>query len=209
VAALARGLVVALACAALPVTAAAQMRGMPVYNSGFGIGAGAALDAGFANDAAGGGTTLGASASAGLGFIGVTAGVSVGKVNDKTVWSPGVAASLRLFGGPLLPFRVTLQAGAAQWSEGVVTSMHVPVSLGLAANIPIPGIAIRPWIAPRFDYVTTSFENSDVSATELGMSGGIEVGMLSGITVRAAYDRLFVDGNPGILSLGVAMSLGR
>jgi hypothetical protein len=185
------------------------MRGLPVYNSGFGIGAGAALDAGFANDAAGGGTTLGASASAGLGFLGVTAGVSVGRVDDNTVWSPGVAASLRLFGGPLIPFRVTLQAGAAQWSEGVVTSTHVPVSLGLAAVIPTPGIAIRPWIAPRFDYVTTAFENSEVSSTELGISGGIEIGLLSGITVRAAYDRLFTDGNPGMLSLGLGMSLGR
>ncbi len=185
------------------------MRGMPVYNSGFGIGAGAALDAGFANDAAGGGTTLGASANAGLGFIGLTAGISVGKVNDNTVWSPGVAAAIRLFGGPLVPFRVTLQAGAAQWSQGVVTSTHVPVSLGLAATIPIPGVAIRPWIAPRFDYATTSFENSEASATELGISGGIEVGMLNGLIFRAAYDRLFTDGDPGILSLGIGMSLGR
>jgi hypothetical protein len=83
------------------------------------------------------------------------------------------------------------------------------VSLGVAAVIPVPGLAIRPWVAPRIDYQSTTFENSDVSRTEVGLSGGVEVSLLNGITIRTAYDRLFVDGDPGILSVGVGMSLGR
>lgn len=200
----------ALASALLfPVVLAAQVRGMPVVNSGFGLGAGVAVDAGFANDAAGGGTTLAATATTGLGFLGVSAAVSRGTVDDQTVWSPGVAVSLRVFGGPLVPLRVTLQGGAGQWNQGVVSTLHVPVSLGIAVVIPNPVFAIRPWLAPRIDYLTTSFGNSEHSATEFGVSGGIELGFLSGITVRAAYDRLFVDGDPGILSVGLGVSLGR
>jgi len=209
VAPLVRFLLAAVVVAVLPAAGAAQVRGLPVYNNGFGLSGGAALDVGLANEAAGDGTTLGASATAGLGFIGLTAAISVGRENDHTVWSPGVAIGARLFGGPLIPFRMTLLAGAAQWSRGVVTTTHVPVSLGLAAVIPNPGFAIRPWIAPRMDYSTTTFENSEISATEFGISGGIELGLLNGLTLRAAYDRLFTDAKPGILSLGVGMAMGR
>ncbi len=193
----------------LPSVINAQVRGIPVINSGFGVGAGVAADVGFANDAAGGGTAVAASASTGIGFIGLTGAISRSVVDDNTVWAPGGAVSLRIFGGPLIPFRVTLQAGGSIWKEGIVEQLHVPVSLGLAAVIPNPVFAIRPWIAPRIDHQVTTFENSEESRTELGISGGIELGFLSGMVIRAAYDRLLVDGDPGILSFGVGMSLGR
>jgi len=204
-----RRLALLLALALLPATATAQVRGLPVVNSGFGLGAGIAGDLGFANDAAGGGTTIGATASAGLGIIGITGSISRGEVNGKSVWSQGGSVSMRVFGGPLIPFRVTVQGGLAFWDEGIVEALHVPVSLGLAAVIPNPVFAIRPWIAPRIDYLSTTFENSEDSRTEFGISGGIELGFLSGLTLRTAYDRLLVDGDPGIFSIGVGMSLGR
>lgn len=187
----------------------AQARGLPVVNSGFGARGGMAADIGLGNDAAGTGTTLGASASAGAGFIGVSATVSRGTADDNTVWSQGVAVSMRLFGGPLIPFRVTLQAGAGRWSQGIVETVRLPLSLGLAAVIPNPAFAIRPWLAPRIDYQSTTFENSDVSSTDFGISGGIELGFLNGLTIRSAYDRLLVDDRPGIFSLGLGYSLGR
>ncbi|HRP08618.1 MAG TPA: hypothetical protein PLL69_09025 [Gemmatimonadales bacterium] len=196
-------------CLVLPAALNAQVRGIPVINSGFGIGAGVAAEVGFANDAAGGGTAVAASASTGLGFIGLTGAISRSVVDDNTVWSPGAAVSLRIFGGPLIPFRVTLLTGASYWKEGIVEQLHVPVSLGLAAVIPNPVFAIRPWIAPRIDHQVTTFENSEDSRTELGISGGIELGFLSGMVIRAAYDRLLVDSDPGILSFGVGFSLGR
>lgn len=190
-----------------PLTA--QVRGLPVVNSGFGVGASIGADVGFANDAAGGGTTVGANLATGLGILGISGAVSRGSVDDKSIWSQGVAVSLRIFGGPLIPFRVTLQGGAAIWDEGIVDVMHVPVSLGLAAVIPNPAFAIRPWIAPRVDYLNTTFENSETSRTEFGISGGIELGFLNGLTIRTAYDRLFVDGDPGVFSVGLGFGIGR
>jgi len=190
-----------------PLTA--QVRGLPVVNSGFGVGASVGADVGFANDAAGTGTTVGANVATGVGILGISGAVSRGSVDDKSIWSQGVAVSLRLFGGLLIPFRVTLQGGAAIWDEGIVDVMHVPVSLGLAAVIPNPAFAIRPWIAPRVDYLNTTFENSETSRTELGISGGIELGFLNGLTIRTAYDRLFVDGDPGVFSVGLGFGIGR
>lgn len=192
-----------------PIAIGAQARGLPLVNSGFGTGGGMAADVGFGNDAAGTGTTIGASATAGGGFIGLSATVSRGTADDNAVWSQAVAVSMRLFGGPLIPFRVTLQAGAGRWNQGIVETVRLPLSLGLAAVIPNPAFAIRPWLAPRIDYQSTTFENSDVSSTDFGISGGIELGFLNGLTIRSAYDRLLVDSKPGIFSLGLGFSLGR
>ena len=198
-----------VAALTFPVVATAQVRGLPLVNSGIRNGGSLAADMGFGNDAAGTGTTLGITATTGMGFIGASAAVSRGRNLDNTVWSQAVSLSFRLVGGAMAPFRVTLQAGAGRWGEGVVETVRLPVSLGVAAVIPVPGVAIRPWLAPRIDYQSTTFENSDLSRTEFGLSGGLEVALLNGITMRTAYDRLFIDGDPGILSVGVGMSLGR
>jgi hypothetical protein len=202
-----------LAALSLPATATAtataQVRGLPIVNSGIRNGGGVAADVGFGNDASGTGTTLGLTATTGMGFIGASASVSRGSNQGNSVWSQAVALSFRLLGGPMMPFRLTLQAGAGRWGEGVVETVRLPVSLGVAAVIPVPGVAIRPWLAPRLDYQSTTFENSDLSRTEFGLSGGLEVALLNGVTIRTAYDRLFIDGDPGILSVGVGMSLGR
>jgi hypothetical protein len=200
-----------IAALVLPTALAAQARGLPVVNSGFASGSGVAADIGFGNDAAGSGTTFGVTASTVMSIVGISASVSRGSggVDTDAVWSQAVAVSLRLFGGPLIPFRVTLQGGVGRWGQGIVETVHVPVSLGLAAVIPNPAFAIRPWLAPRLDYQTTTFENSSVSRTEPGVSGGIELGFLNGLTIRSAYDRLFSDDKPGIFSLGAGFTLGR
>lgn len=194
---------------AVPAVATAQARGLPLINSGIRSGGAIAADVGFGNDASGLGTTLGATVTTGMGFLGVSATLSRGTNLDNTVWSQAVAVSLGLLGGRMAPFRVTLQAGAGRWGQGIVETVHFPLSLGIAGVIPNPAFAIRPWLAPRLDYQGTTFENSDVSRTEFGLSGGIELEFLNGLTVRTAYDRLFVDGDPGVLSLGVGLSLGR
>jgi hypothetical protein len=189
--------------------AAAQARGLPFVNSGVRTGSSIVAEVGFGNDASATGTTFGATATTGMGLVGISATVSRGRNLDNAVWSQAVAIGLRLFGGPLVPFRVTLQAGVGRWGEGVVETVRTPVSLGLAAVIPNPAFAIRPWLAPRIEYQSTTFENSDLSHTGFGLSGGIELGFLNGMSVRSSYDRLFVDGDPGVLSVGVGMSLGR
>jgi hypothetical protein len=195
----------------LPALASAQVRGLPVVNNGAASGVGIGAEIGLPNDEAGGGTTLGASAGLGMGPLGLTAAVSRSTPdNGATVWSQGAALSLRLFGGPLVPFRVTLQGGAAIWDEGAIDGLHVPLSVGFAATIPNPLFAIRPWIAPRIDLVRTELNGvSDGTVSEFGISGGIELGFITGLAIRVAYDRILTDDSPSILSFGVGFALGR
>ena len=188
--------------------AAAQVLGLPVVNSGAPTGISVGADIGFANDQYyGGGTGVGAHASVGLGFFGVSGMISRFAPNGggSAIWAPGASATLRLIGGPLIPFRITMQAGASQWSQGSVQVTHVPLSIGLAATIPNPAFAIKPWIAPRID-ITNASGGGGTNAN-FGISGGVELSFLNGILIRATYDRVPAnDGSPSIFSLGLGFS---
>lgn len=206
-----RALVLALLGGALvQAPVAAQSLGLPVVNNGVPTGLNLAVDAGFSNADAGKATTLGASASLGIGFLGVTGTISHWnpKAGDA-VWAPGVSGSLRLLGGPLIPLRVMAQAGVSHWEIAGNKYTHVPVGIGFAATIPSPGFAIKPWIAPRIDVVRSSAgagtdNNTD---TRFGISGGIELALLNGLSIRAAYDRVSAKiGKPSIFALGVGFA---
>lgn len=199
----------------------AQVLGLPVVNNGVPTGIAFAADVGFANDDAGKGTALGASAAFGIGLLGVTASVARFDPKDfDAINSGGVSATLRLFGGPLIPFRVLLQGGIAHWRQelrsiegtGKIMTTRVPVSVGFAATIPNPAFAIKPWVAPRIDIVRTSYEGgfdtgSSDTMSDFAIAGGIDLSMLNGLTIRAAYDRIFRDGSkPSILSIGVGFA---
>lgn len=196
------GLVVSVA-----IPGSAQVLGIPVVNNGAPIGLSLGADIGFANDVyfGGGGTAVGARAALGLGFFGVSAAVSHFSPKDGDgIWSPGAAATLRLLGGPLVPFRITMQGGLGRWTVGDIKFTHVPVSLGLAATIPNPAFAIKPWIAPRVDFL-------DATGASLkghfGISGGVDLALLNGLSIRGAYDRTSDDGvHPSIFSLGLGFS---
>lgn len=200
-----------LVVVALPLHLPAQVLGMPVVNNGFVTGATVAADVGFVNDAAGGGSALGGSVTYGAGLLGLTASVSRHDPDvGEAVWSSGAAATMRVFGGPLVPFRITAQAGAAVWDPGPRTRvLHVPISLGLSATIPNPAFAIRPWLAPRFDFARTTTDGVGDSETAFAVSGGIELGFINGLRLRAAYDRTFGQGDPAVLALGLGYAFGR
>lgn len=187
------------------VPVSAQVLGLPVVNSGVPVGIQVAADVGIANADYGKGTTVGASAGIGVGFFGV--GGAVSRFSPKTgdaVVATGLNASMRLIGGPLVPFRVMMMAGVAHWTMNSVGVTHVPVSIGLAATIPNPAFSIKPWIAPRIDYTRTG----GASDTHFGISGGIDLAMLNGFSIRGAYDRLSLKGaSPSIISFGVGYSL--
>ncbi|MBA2291244.1 MAG: hypothetical protein H0W15_02185 [Gemmatimonadales bacterium] len=202
------------------IRAGAQVLGLPVVNNGVPTGLAFAADVGFANEDAGKGKAIGAHAAFGIGLLGLTASVArFDPKNDDAIISAGLSATLRLFGGPLMPFRVLLQGGVAHWRqdlasiEGPVTAKttRVPVSLGFAATIPNPAFAIKPWLAPRIDIFRTSFdgglEAGSYTDSDFAIAGGIDVSMLNGLTLRAAYDRIFRDGGkPSILSIGVGFA---
>jgi len=183
----------------------AQVRGLPVVNNGVPTGIGLAVDAGFANVPAGKATTYGASAAIGLGFVGV--GGAVSRTDPETGeagWSQALSASLNILGGPLVPIRLTVMGGVGRWDANGFTVTRIPVSLGLSATIPLPALAIKPWIAPRYERL--KFENA-TGDDRWAIAGGIDFAMINGLSFRAAYDRTFVFGDePAILSFGIGFA---
>ena len=206
--------VVALALVLGASTAGAQNPGLPVYN--FGVSRGIALygDVGFPNDVAGNGTVYGLSGRAGFGAIGVTATLS--SLNQDASGggdvSVGGTLNFRLLGGPLVPLTVTLQGGVSYFkpAEGFlpdedVSAYHFPVGVGFALVIPNPSLSIHPWLAPRVDVAYQKAGGASDTQTNFGLSGGLELNLLNGFGLHAAYDRVFVSDVADPSTFGVGL----
>jgi len=192
--------------------AQAQVLGVPVYNSGIARGIGLFGDVGFPNAAAGKGTAFGLTGRAGFGLLGVTAIVSFFNPDGPAgnVTSVGGTGNFRVFGGPLVPLSVTLQAGVgyAKPDGGVLASdevsvLHFPVGVGFALTVPNPVLAIKPWLAPRVDVTRTKTNGVSDTDTQFALSGGVEFNLLSGLGFHAAYDyRTGGSSHPGVFGVG-------
>jgi hypothetical protein len=203
------GLALFLATSGPP--AHAQVRGIPVYNNGIPTGIALYGDVGFPNEDAGKGTAFAVSGRAGFGPFGATAMLATFNPdgagdNDLSV---GATLNYKVFGGPLIPLSVTLQGGIGYSKPdigllpGDEDELRFPVGLGFALTIPNPMVAIQPWLAPRLDITRISGGGTSETETAFGISGGIELNLLSGFGVQAAYDRVFADGgDPGIFGFG-------
>jgi hypothetical protein len=188
----------------------AQVPGLPFYNQCVPRGIGLYGDIAFPDDDAGGGTAYGITGRAGFGVLGATAILSTynpdGPGDGKV--SVGATGNLRLLGGPLVPLSVTLQGGVGyQTVDGGALSgddakiWHIPVGLGFALTIPNPALSIKPWLAPRVDITASS--NSFQRDTRFALSGGVELNLLNGFGIHAAYDRKFGGGtDPSVFALG-------
>jgi hypothetical protein len=191
--------------------AEAQVRGIPVYNNGIPSGIGIYGDVGFPDEEAGKGTAYAVSGRAGFGAFGATAILSTfvpdgAGENDVSV---GATLNYKIFGAPLTPLSVTLQAGIGYSKPDVgllpgdEDELRFPIGLGFALMIPNPALAIQPWIAPRVDVVRLSGGGISDTETNLGLGGGVELNLLNGFGVHAAYDRVFIDGgDPSTFGLG-------
>ncbi|MGE0351841.1 MAG: hypothetical protein AB7I33_02195 [Gemmatimonadales bacterium] len=200
-----RPLLLALAMSlGVTAVAAAQNPGLPVYNNGVGTGIQLQAEAGFPNTDAGKGTAYGLTGELGLGPLGVSATVSnYDPKNGSSHTSFGGTVNFKVFGGPLIPFAITLQGGAAHTDLGTFTMWRFPVGVGLTATIPTTVVAIHPWIAPRLDVVRISNGSSNTDSN-FGISGGIDFNLLSGLGFSVAYDRVTVDGaSPAVIGVGV------
>lgn len=203
----AAGLGAALVLAAAP--AAAQVPGLPVFNSGVTRGVMAAVDVGFANDDAGGGNTFAGTVSWGMSRL-MLSGTIASRNPDggDAAVALGGTGNLHLVGGPLSPLSVTLQVGVAGWSQDVgtedVSFLHVPVGIGVGLVIPSPAVSLKPWIAPRLDLAKADLLPEDDWESNFGLSAGLDVALIGGYGLRAAYDRVFADGaEPSTFSIGV------
>jgi hypothetical protein len=195
------GLVSGLALGIEP--AQAQVRGIPVYNSGIATGIALYGDIGFPNTEAGKGTALAISGRAGFGSLGATAILSTFNPEGPggSDLSAGASLNYKVFGGPLIPLSVTVQGGIgySKPENGLlpgseVNELRFPVGVGFALTIPNPALAIKPWIAPRIDIVRSSGGGQSDTESHFGLGGGLELNLLSGVGVHAAYDRVFIDG---------------
>lgn len=194
-----------------PSGVAAQVRGIPVYNSGIATGIGLYGDVGFSNADAGKGTAFAVTGRAGFGPLGATAILSTFNPDGPASSSVSVGGTLnyKVFGGPLIPLSVTLQGGIGYSKPdngllpGKNTELRFPVGMGIALTIPNPALAIRPWIAPRIDIIRSSGGGLSNTETNFGLGGGLELNLLTGLGLQAAYDRVFTNGgDPSVFGIG-------
>lgn len=188
-------------------TAEAQVRGLPVINSGISSGIGIAGDVGFANSDYGKGTTFGATGMLGAGPFGAT--VTLASFDPSgdggSVSTYGGTLNLKLIGVPLAPISVTLQAGYGHWKVAEQSVDHVPIGVGVAFRIPTPGFSLKPWIAPRVD-----IQHAGETRSKFGVSAGVELGFAFGLGARVSYDWVNQgEGNrPGIWGVGAFWTFG-
>lgn len=214
-----RGVALLLALVAAPGVLGAQLPGVAHRNAGVTRGLQLAVEAGFPNDQSYVGTAFGGSAAFGIGLVGITATATTWERDFGTVagrdrsFGVGATGNLRLLGGPLVPLSITLQAGAARWTEpfpsGDViadeTISAYPVGLGFALVIPSPIVSLKPWLAPRVQWTVLP---GDERSTDVGVGGGIDLGFINGTSIRGAYDRVFIEGaDRTVWSVGLAHSL--
>ncbi len=192
--------------------AVAQIRGIPVYNSGIPTGIAVYGDIGFPNTDAGKGTALAVSGRGGFGPFGATAILSTFNPDGPgdSELSVGGTLNYKIFGGPLIPLSVTLQGGIGYSKPDggflptdEVNEFRFPIGVGFALTIPNPALAIKPWLAPRVDIVRQSGGGLSETESNFGISGGLELNLLSGLGLHAAYDRVFLDGgDPSVFGFG-------
>lgn len=206
----------ALASAVVAAPVSAQVAGLPVFNSGVGTGIGINVDAGFPNQDAGKGHTYGLSGSVGLGPLGITAILASNKPDGgKSDTWVGATANLKLFGGPLIPVTINAQVGAGYASDiqgSGAKQLNVPVGIGIVANIPSPALSIKPWIAPRMQYMRFQSGGTTSTQTKFGLSAGVNLGLAMGLTIRAAYDTFKLDAggtsvSPSTFSVGAGYAI--
>ena len=202
----------------------AQAPGLPVMGTAPARGVTFGAMYGFPNEDASGGSAYGGSIGYGARRIGITGLVSRRETGIQSVTAGGVSISYKVIGGPLVPFAVNLQAGAAYFSNpsnpalnvaqqnsGYSTSdsfWHVPLGMGISWTFARPLVAIKPWVAPRLD-VTRSNPVVGTAATnsDFGMSAGINFGLLNGLGFQVAYDRVWADAfHPSTLGVGLSFT---
>lgn len=185
----------------------AQVTGLPVFNSGVTRGFTLGAEIGFPNQNTGNGTAYGVRGAYGAGRLGIS-----GVLSQYDVDAPfpnqtalGLAASLQLYGHPVLGPGATLQAGAELFTLDGGSKLHLPIGLGLRVGIPTRHAVLRPWIAPRLDIFRNSFDDPAHTETSFGLSGGLTVMGRRGFGVTFAVDRTFMgDGfHPSTLSVGI------
>jgi hypothetical protein len=190
----------------------AQITGLPTRNAGIPTGLSVGAEVGFPNSDYPDGSAYGVRGAIGFGAIGLSALVSHfdPEGSGDAFTTIGGAFNLKVFGGPLIPLSVTLQAGAEYADpSGPGTVVHAPIGLGIALKIPNPNLAITPWIAPRADVSRVSGTVSETN-TNFGLSGGIDLNLIFGLGITLSYDQVWGDNGakPSVFGVGANWTFG-
>jgi hypothetical protein len=176
---------IAILMAAGAPGAQSQVRGFPLYAVQVPRGVTIGADVAFPNDEYCPSVCAGGTASVGFGRVGVSA----------TVASSGFGGlvTVALLQAERSPFALVLQGGAA----GTTTSgvFQAPFGAGFSVWIPTPLVSLQPWIGFRGQYMYPGDGWEGDGAVHAGFSAGLGVTLLSGLGIRAAYDRVFLAGN--------------
>lgn len=200
--------VVSLLSLGLAGQAAAQVAGIPYYvNPRGGTGITAAANWGSLSSDAGDGTGLALTGGIGAGplFLTGTAGrFSPDGGEDITTF--GATAGMKVFGNPLVPVALGLQVGAGYFSEGSGATefkqLNIPVALGIGLNMPL--FPLKPWIAPRVQFVRSTLAGTTANETRMGFSVGADFNLLLGLGFHAAFDHVLEkDTSPAVSTFGL------
>jgi hypothetical protein len=202
-----------------PVALMGQAPGLPVRNAGIATGIQLGFDLGISRGVPSGGSTketstgLGGTVSAGLGLVGASLFVvrfDQGGPTSAATWVGGTA-NVQVFGGPLIPLKVTLAGGYAMGADvpGVGRPYRATLGLGAALSIPIPIVAVVPWVSPRVEHAGNG--PAGIGGTHGAISAGIDFRKLGGFLIRTAYDSragwATAGGTPSVVSVGVGFSI--
>jgi hypothetical protein len=198
-------IVVALGLAALVAApAAAQLSGMPVWNSVKG-GTGITVNADFGKPSsdAGGGSAFGARGSIGLANLTVGAGISSYKPDGGTSsMSFGGNVAMKIMGGGLLPIGINFQGGVGRNSDADLTTLTAAV--GVAVTPTTPGMSLEVYASPGIRYSKPGGGTGD---SNFGFAIGANVGFgMFGAHVAYDYTKV-TGGNLGIFGIGAHVAL--
>ena len=207
-------LAIGLAPATLVAKLGAQDTAIPVRNAGVPQGISLGVDVGFgrlkpAGSASDRSRAVAAAGSLGLGPLGLTIGVS--RVTLDPMSGPNQtssvltgAAQFTVFGGPLVPLKIIWQAGGHRsLTGGAGSPWRGWGGIGAALTIPAAVLSIKPWLAPRVDYIGSRPVTGGRFKTAL--SAGIDLGLLNGFGVRAGYDSRLGWSDGGTSASGVSI----
>ncbi|HET7790684.1 MAG TPA: hypothetical protein VFK78_07785 [Gemmatimonadales bacterium] len=206
-----RALVVLALAGAAATPVAAQLVGMPVWNSPKG-GTGITINGDFGKPStdAGGGSAFGARGSLGLGNIEVGVGLSSWKPSgaSSSATSFGGDLAFRVIGGTLLPVSINLQGGAASTSSatsGGPKLLTATGAVGVSVSVPTPGISIEPYVSPGIRYYKLS---GGTGSSNFGFAIGANVGFgMFGVHVAYDYTK-GKNGAPNASIIGVGVHIG-
>ncbi len=197
--ALVRGTLVALVALIGATPSSAQLFNNPVYVSpshGTGLSLNGEYARGF--DDSEDTNFIGGRAVIGLGPLTIQAGAGgvlfsgdLDVLDNEITY--GGAVALNILDLPLVPVSVNVQGGVGILDSDLLGKQTtIPLSVGVAINVPAPLLDIEPWAAPRLQIVRVS---NGSSSTEVGFgaSAGINITLPTGLGFHAALDWASVD----------------